>query len=149
IGFVRHGLAYLLRGVDALPLKMENLLSPAGIYHVPGLGPSFWSALLQGTQPNRLPGWTPSVLAGLRRLGLARWRSGAGPGAVYAALQTAFGEIQTHAPAMSALHVEHFLTLVAAMRGRDLWGGAKPQAAEDGAVRRVRAHTPLRERLKE
>ena len=51
-----------------------------GAYHVAGLGPPFWSALLQGLQPSRHPGWTPAVLLGLQRLGLARWRTGDGPG---------------------------------------------------------------------
>ena len=81
-GFVRHGVGYLLRGTDQLPLKVENLLSPAGAYHVPGLGAAFWSALVQATQPSRLPCWTADTLAGLHRLGMARWRTGTGPGAV-------------------------------------------------------------------
>src|SRR5262249_5573269 len=127
-GFVRHALGYLLRGRDPLPLKVENLLGPTGAYHVAGLGPAFWSALVQGTRPARLPGWTPEIRAGLRRLGLARWRTGAGPGAVYAALQSASAEVQARLPGLTAVQVDHFLTLVAAMRGRDLWGAAKPQA---------------------
>src|SRR5262245_29486608 len=69
-GIVRHGLAYLLRGRDPLPVKAAACLSAKGTYHVAGLGPSFWSALLQALQPSRHPGWTPAILAGLDRLGL-------------------------------------------------------------------------------
>ena len=73
-GIVRHGLAYLLRGRDPLPVKAAACLSVSGAYHVPGLGPRFWSALLQGLEPSHHPGWTPAILAGLDRLGLANWR---------------------------------------------------------------------------
>src|SRR5262249_42387173 len=64
-GFLRHGLAYLLRGRDPLPLKAANCLAAGGAYHVAGLGPRFWSALLQGLRPALLPAWTPATLAGL------------------------------------------------------------------------------------
>jgi hypothetical protein len=84
-GVVRHALAYLLRGKDPLPRKVAGCLSPDGPYFVAGLGPTFWSALIQGLAPARHPGWTPSTLAGLRRLGLAHWPAGAAPDRVYAA----------------------------------------------------------------
>ena len=119
-GIVRHGLAYLLRGRDPLPVKAAACLSASGAYHVPGLGPRFWSALLQGLEPSRHPGWTPAILAGLDRLGLASRRRGDGPEVIYAALLSAYARIQALEPALSALHVDHFLTLVAAMPGRNL-----------------------------
>ncbi len=71
VGLVRHGLGCLLRGRDALPTKLEACASPGGPYHVAGLGPVFWSALFQAAQRKLRPGWTPAVLTGLRRLGLA------------------------------------------------------------------------------
>jgi hypothetical protein len=150
VGVVRHGLAYLLRGLDPLPRKADGCLSPSGPYYVAGLGPAFWSALIQGVQPKRRPAWTPAVVAGLRRLGLARWERGDGPGAVYAALQRAYAEIQALRPGLSALHVDHFLSLVAAMDGRNLHR-RPPDAGDDpvtAAVRRERCRTPLRDRLK-
>ena len=55
-GFVRHGLAYLLRGRDALPQKLHAVLAASGPYHVAGLGRAFWSALLQGLNPQANPG---------------------------------------------------------------------------------------------
>jgi 5-methylcytosine-specific restriction protein B len=152
-GIVRHGLSYLLRGRDPLLVKAAACLSAAGAYHVAGLGPQFWSALLQGLQPSRHPGWTPAILAGLERLGLARWRTGDGAEVVYAALVSEYGRIQTLEPALSALHIDHFLTLVAAMRGRNL---PRPDEASEGphdriraAIRRERSRLSLRERLKD
>jgi hypothetical protein len=155
-GIVRHGIASLLRGCDPLPLKAESCLSATGPYHVAGLGPAFWSALVQGLQPAHHPGWTSATLLGLRRLGLASWDAGAGPGDVYAVLLAAYARIRSVAPQLSALHVDHFLSLVASMRGRNLWDGGPPQTAEGGclgavkaALARVRAEMPLRDRLKE
>jgi uncharacterized protein (DUF2461 family) len=150
-GIVRHGLAYLLRGRDALPAKADACLGPAGAYHVAGLGPQFWSALFQGLSPTRNPAWLPATVAGLRRLGLARWQPGASPGAVYAGLLDGYARIQALEPALSALHVDHFLTLVAAMPGRNL-GRADDAPAPcpvSAAVRQRRARLPLRDFLKE
>src|SRR5262249_54100919 len=108
-GLVRHGLAYLLRGRDPLPAKAEACLTPGGPYHVPGLGPQFWSALLQGLNPARNPSWTADTLAGLRRLGLFRPRPGDAPAAVYAGLVAAYARVLALEPGLSALHVDHFL----------------------------------------
>ncbi len=152
IGIVRHGLGCLLRGRDPLPARMGACLAAGGPYHVAGLGPAFWSALFQAARRARRPGWTPAVVAGLRRLGLARWRSGDGPAAVYAALLAAYERIRALTPAANALHVDHFLTLVASMKGRDLLHrGRLPDEADPvaDAIRRVRGQASLRQRLKE
>ncbi|HTU90839.1 MAG TPA: DUF2461 family protein [Gemmataceae bacterium] len=152
-GIVRHALAYLLRGRDPLPVKAAACLEVSGAYHVAGLGPSFWSALLQALSPGRNPGWTPAILAGLERLGLATWRRGDGAASLYAALLTAYDRIQKQEPALSALHVDHFLTLVAAMPGRNLpvCSHAKlgNEEAIAAAIQRERTRLPLRERLKD
>jgi uncharacterized protein (DUF2461 family) len=151
LGIVRHGLAYLLRGLDPLPAKVEACVQPGGAYHVPGLGPVFWSALVQGLRPARHPGWTPAVLTGVQRLGLARWAPGDGPAVVYASLLQAYARIQVAEPSLTALPIDHFLTLVAAVEGRNLH---RPTSEPDpdpvtAAVRQTRARRPLRERLKE
>jgi MoxR-like ATPase/uncharacterized protein (DUF2461 family) len=153
-GLVRHALAYLLRGRDPWPLKAAACLSPAGIYYVAGLGPSFWSAVLQGLNPLRHPGWTPAILAGLSRLGLASWRRGDAPEVIYAALCSVYDRIQALEPALSALHVDHFLTKIASLRGRNLprdeelehESGDEVMAA---AVRAERGRLSLRQRLKD
>jgi MoxR-like ATPase/uncharacterized protein (DUF2461 family) len=153
-GIVRHGLAYLLRGRDLLSVKAAACLSAKGTYHVAGLGPAFWSALLQALQPSRHPGWTPTILAGLDRLGLANVRRGDGPEAVYSTLLSAYTRIQAQEPALSALHIDHFLSLIASMRGRNLPRhddliADMERASFAAAVQHERARLPLRERLKD
>jgi hypothetical protein len=121
---VRHALNHLLHCPDSLPVKLERCLATDGPYHVGGLGPAFWSALAQGFDPQRHPSWMPAVVEGLRRLGLGGWGSDAGAGEVYAAITQAYARIQAHQPGMSALHIDHFLGLVASMHNRQLWSGA-------------------------
>ncbi|MGH7172525.1 MAG: DUF2461 family protein [Gemmataceae bacterium] len=153
-GIVRHGLAYLLHGRDPLAVKAAACLDASGAYHVAGLGPRFWSALLQALSPSRHPGWMPAILVGLERLGLATWRRGDRPETIYAGLLSAYERIQALEPALSALHVDHFLTLVAALHGRNLPDNASiaeasPDAALRVAIQHERSRLPLRERLKD
>jgi MoxR-like ATPase/uncharacterized protein (DUF2461 family) len=152
-GVVRHALTYLLLGRDPLPVKAASCLDVSGAYHVAGMGPRFWSALLQALSPARHPGWTPAILAGLERLGLATWRCGEGTENIYGALLSGYGQIQAQEPALSALHIDHFLTLVAAMRGRNLPRhdaiGGEIHGPFIAAIQRERARLSLRERLKE
>ncbi len=149
-GFIRHALAALLHGQDAPPRKLEACLCPTGAYHVPGLGPAFWSALIQALAPARQPGWTALSRSGAERLGLVRLPSSAGPAAVYAALTEAHQRIRTLRPQLTALHVDHFLSLAALMPGRSLHE-AQPALARDPvaeALPRHRARHNLRELLK-
>src|SRR5581483_5289831 len=108
---------------DPLPRKAARCLATDGAYSVPGLGPAFWSALFQGLDPQRHPAWTPAVITGLRRLGLDAWQAHDGPAAVYATLLETYARLRASHPGLTALHVDHFLTLVARMRGRDLFVG--------------------------
>jgi MoxR-like ATPase len=159
-GVVRHALGHLLRCPDPLAVKAERCLAPDGAYRVAGLGPVFWSALFQGLNPLQHPAWTPAVEAGLRRFGLDRRRPHDGPSRIYAAIQDAYDRLRSLEPGWTALHVDHFLHLVAAMQGRDLFGEATPPQAGEAAgaalgpdvvtvIRRERARLPLRRRLKE
>jgi 5-methylcytosine-specific restriction protein B len=154
-GIVRHGLAYLLRSRDPLPIKAAACVDVSGAYHVAGLGPQFWSALLQALSPQRHPGWTPAILAGLERLGLATWRRSDRAEIVYSGLMSAYDRIQAREPALSALHIDHFLTLIAAMRGRNLpvhspsERGSEEVCSIAAAIQRERARLPLRELLKD
>jgi hypothetical protein len=150
---VRHGLSHLLRGADPLPRKVERCLAADGPYHVNGLGPVFWSALIQALDPTHHAAWTPSVVTGLARLGLASWRPHDRPACVYATLQEAYTQIREREPALSALHIDHFLSLIAAMPGRDLWSGQERlgMVLRDvlDVLRQERSRRPLRRRLKE
>jgi hypothetical protein len=154
-GIVRHALDHLLHCRDPLSRKAERCLRPSGPYHVAGLGPVFWSALFQALDPVENPSWTPAIETGLRRLGLAHWRSSHTPGQIYTALLDAYSRLLDLAPNLSALHLDHFLTLVAAMQGRDLWSGAQRLTLSATSVdlaailRQQRAQFPLRQRLKE
>jgi 5-methylcytosine-specific restriction enzyme B len=153
-GLVRHGLGHLLRCPDPLARKAPRYLAAEGPYHIAGLGPAFWSALFQGLDPVHTPAWTPAVALGLQRLGLARWSAQDGPGQIYAALLDAYSRLLRRETGLSALHLDHFLTLVAAMRGRDLWSGAPRLGAAAGTdlaavLRQERARMPLRQRLKD
>lgn len=164
-GIVRHALGHLVRCPDPLPQKLERCLVADGPYHIAGLGPSFWSALAQALDPQRHPAWLPVVIAGLQRLGLPCPQPDHSPGQAYAALHLAYGRLQAEAPALSALHLDHFLGLVGRMQGRDLFGkhsaatdthektSCKKRAPADFAlralIRQERARLPLRRRLKE
>jgi 5-methylcytosine-specific restriction protein B len=148
-GIVRHALGYIRRCTDPLPRKLDNCLATWGSYRVAGLGPTFWSALLQGLDPQRHAAWTPSVVTGLQRLGLLPARLQDTPGAIYAAIFEAYQRIRARRPELSALHVDHFLTLVAAMQGRDL--GTEPVSPSSTLatiLHQERARLPLRPRLK-
>jgi hypothetical protein len=134
-GVIRHALGHLLRCPDPLVRKAERCLDPGGAYHVAELGPDFWSALFQGLDPTRYAGWTATTEAGLRRLGLARWRPSRRPGRVYAAILDAYARIRALEPALTALHVDHFLSLVAAMQGRDLFAASTPQLPQAATPR--------------
>ncbi len=151
LGLIRHGLAHLLHGVEPLPRRLENCLAPGGPYRVVGLGPAFWCALAQALQPLRNPSWTPDLVTGLRRLGLARMPHNAGLAAMYSGLTAAYAQIRSLQPELSAGQIDHFLTLAARMCGRELWSAGATEAEDEVAavVARLRQVEPLRQRLKE
>src|SRR5262249_32696281 len=111
-GLVRHGLAHLLRSPDPLPVKLGRCLHATGPSHVAGLGPAFWSATAQALDPDRHPAWTAPVVAGLRRLGLLAEGRGDGAVDVYAMLSDVYRRLLAAEPDLTALHLDHFLTLV-------------------------------------
>lgn len=154
-GLVRHALAYLLRSPESISRKAEQCLRPDGPYFVAGLGPSFWSALFQALAPDRHPGLTPTILTGLARLGLVRREPPVDPATVYAEALRAYDRLRQREPSLSAGQIDHFLTLVAFMEGRDLWsgrerlGGIGPGLDLPALVRQERVRVPLRRRLRE
>jgi hypothetical protein len=153
-GNVRHALGHLLRCPDPLPRKIRRCLAVDGPYHVEALGPAFWSAVFQALDPVRQPAWSAGVLAGLERLEIAELPDRGNPAGAYAALGSVYARLRSLEPALGALQLDHFLTLVAAMQGRDLWSGAElladTQAAAElrKALQRMRLRVPLRERIK-
>jgi 5-methylcytosine-specific restriction protein B len=154
-GFLRHALGHLLRCPDPLPIKAERCLALGGPYHVLGLGPAFWSALFQALDATQCPSCTPAILGGLRRLGLATWPTSTDAAGIYRELLTIYGRLLNQTPGISALHLDHFFSLVAVMQGRDLWSGAGqlslplPGVDLPALLRQERARLPLRRRLKE
>ncbi len=149
-GIVRHALAHLLRCPDPLPRKANRCLATDGPYFVPGLGLTFWSALFQALAPDQHPGWTPAIAAGLERLGLGAPLAENTPAQRYAHLLG----VSARLVGLTAQQRDHFLTLVAFLRGRDLWAGAAQPGLRLGpyisaGIRRERARVPLRDRLKE
>lgn len=151
VGFVRHALCHLLHGRDPAARKLDACLSPGGTYRVPGLGPAFWSALLQGSAPARHPAWTAQTRLGLARTGLAELPPGASPAQVYAALQEGHARVRAVRAELTSLHVDHFFTLVAVLSGRDIHMGAARlgDCPVTAALTRLRAATSLRQRLKQ
>ncbi|MBY0230493.1 MAG: DUF2461 domain-containing protein, partial [Gemmataceae bacterium] len=146
-GFLRHAVSFLLRGEGTPSAKLAAVLDPAGPYRVPGLGPAFWSAVLQGSNPARFPGWTPLAWAGLVRLGFA---SGGSNAERYSSLLGAHARIRRIAPALTSLHIDHFLSLVGAMEGRSLPdASALERDPFVAAIAGVRHGDGLRRTLKE
>ena len=105
--------------------------------------------------PSRHPAWTPAVEAGLRRLDLIGWQPHDSPQTIYRTLLDLQARWQRQIPGLSALHMEHFLSLVGHMDGCDLWSGAHRLSSADpgldlpAAVRHERERTPLRELLRQ
>src|SRR5437588_2037028 len=70
VRFARHAANHLLRGQDPLPERLARCATPGEAYFVPGLGLTFWTAVVKALDPDRLPLWCPATDAGLVRLGL-------------------------------------------------------------------------------
>jgi uncharacterized protein (DUF2461 family) len=149
VRLVRHGINHLLHGGDPLPARLERCVDTLGAYAVPGLGLAFWAAVVQATDPDRLPGWTPATERGLIRLGRLKCTDRDRPGTVFSRLTASYAEIREIEPALKTTQIDDFLTRVAATRGRELAASPRNvnEAVED-LVRQVRSKYPLRERLK-
>lgn len=137
-GVIRHALGHLLRCPDPLPRRAERCLTPRGPYYVAELNLEFWSALFQALDLAHNPGWTPFIEAGLRRLRLARWHSQAQAAQVYPALRDTYADLRAAHPQLSPFHLDHFLTLVGRMSGRDLWSSTVESTAVSRPATRTR-----------
>ncbi len=157
VRLVRYALNHLARGHDPLPARLGRCVSPGGMYHVPGLGPTLWAALAQALDPARHPRWCPAVEAGLTRLGLFRPDATDVAGR-FAQVLSAYGPLLDAHPDLTAPALDDFLARVGRMTGRELpadptpaaeltWG-SDPEPVR-AALRAVRTRTPLRKRLRE
>ncbi|MFL5339523.1 MAG: DUF2461 family protein [Gemmataceae bacterium] len=150
LGLVRFALGHLVRCGDPLPTKVGQLLAADGAYFISGLGPAFWSATCQALDGQRNPSWLPSVVAGLRKLGLAPETRPTSPGEFYGELIDAYARLRRQRPDWSAQRFDHFLTRVASMRGRDLTANVGDSLAVSlkESLHELRCRTPLRQLLK-
>jgi hypothetical protein len=158
IRFLRHALNHLLRGQDPLPDRLARCLTPGGAYHVPGLGPTFWTAVVKAIDPAGHPLWCPAIERGLEELGLVReWPSDLGPR--FAAVIQAYATIRDVNPSLTTAQIDRFLERVARMTGRELpadppadpavWTWQPSPARVKHILREVRTATPLRKRLRD
>lgn len=153
--FLRHALVHLWYGQDPLPRRLARCVTPGETYHVPGVGPAFWAAVVRSLDPD-LPVWSPAVEAGLVRLGL--WSAtGTGMEERFTAVCAGLARVRAVAADLSAEQACHFLARVGRMTGRELPSHTEPEAfswsagaeAVRRAVREVRTRTPLRARLRQ
>jgi hypothetical protein len=148
-GLVRHGVNHLLLGADPLAAKFDRCVQGNGPYHVSGLGFVFWAAIVQATDPGRLPGWTPATERGLARLGLLKRTPDDRPGAVLDRLIGAYHRIGQLDPTLTTSRIDDLLLRVADQSGRELPARSRTRSeAIEDLVRQVRSKNPLRERLK-
>jgi 5-methylcytosine-specific restriction protein B len=156
VRFIRHALAHLVRGHDPLPDRLARCVTPGEPYHVPGLGPGFWSHVVRALDADRLPLWCPAVERGLAALGLfpANLR---GPWERFAGAAAGFVRLRDAAPDLTAAELDDFLERVSRMTGRELPPEPDDPAAfawavgpgdVRRAVREVRTRTPLRKQLR-
>lgn len=145
IGIIRHALAHLARCPDPITEKLQRCLQSDGPYFVPGLGPMFWTSMIQGLAHEQHAAWTPAVIDGLQRVDLSTND--------YSQICQSFREIRRLLSGMTALHVEHFLSLIAQMQGRNLQTNqltAHPATLRlKETIHDCRAEVSLRQRLKD
>ncbi|MBX9627422.1 MAG: AAA family ATPase [Gemmataceae bacterium] len=151
---IRHALNHLVRGQDVLPDRLARCVTPGEVYAVPGLGRTFWAAVVKALDPDRHPFWCPASEQGLIRLGLLD-PAPAAVGPRFAALLRGY-EVIRAASGLTANRIDDFLGRVAGMTTRDLpetadpagrhWGPTTDRVRE--AVREVRVRVPLRGRLR-
>lgn len=152
-GMIRHGLNHLLRGQGATGVRFARCALPGGTYHVPGLGPAFWSAAVKALDPDRLPLWSPTLVSGLAHIGLIRSDPGRDLGASWSAAAAAYDSILAGHSDLTACDLDSFLVDVAGLEGRELGPTTPP---DDGladrtaqALRELRTRCPLKKRSAE
>jgi MoxR-like ATPase/uncharacterized protein (DUF2461 family) len=156
VRFLRHALNHLVHGQDPLADRLARCLAPGEAYAVPGLGRTFWAAVVAALDPDRHPHWCPATEAGLIRLGLLD-PAPAAVGPRLAAVLQGYDHVRAAAPDLSAPAIGDFLARVGRMTGRELPADATAAGRAWGpdadrvraALREVRVRRPLRRRLRE
>lgn len=136
----RRGILHILESRDSLALRLHRTLSGVA-FAIPTLGPAFWSAVAQTQDPLRHPSWTAATVLGAQKLGLVQRRR-----IWYGDLLSACEHIRDRDPRMTALHVDHFLTLVARADGTDL-AGVQPDDLLPQLIAEERVTRPIELRL--
>ncbi len=95
---IRHALCHLILGRDPFPLRMSRCLDPLGMYHIAGLGLSFWSTIFEALDPDNFPSWTEGALSGLARLELFAPNPLESPSHNYTRYQKAILKLKQHRP---------------------------------------------------
>src|SRR5262249_37655244 len=111
VKFLRHALSHLFRGQDPLPERLARCHAPGEAYHVPGLGPGFWSAVVRSLDPETVPHWCPAIERGLARLGFLS-AGGRGAAERFATVQEAWKRARHLAPGLDAAQFAVFLERV-------------------------------------
>jgi len=149
-GMIRHGLSHLLRGQGMTGARFARCAVPGGAYHVVGLGPRFWSAATKSLDPDRLPLWSPSVAAGLVRVGLIAPDRGRDLASSWSAAAAAYDAVLAKNRDMTATDFDSFFVAVAGLEGRELGPVLSPldrlPTEIEQALRELRSHTPLKKR---
>lgn len=116
---VRQALLRLLDTEIELADRVDLVLQPRSPLYQPGLGKSFFSPLLQALDPTRNPLWNNRTEAGLRRLGMQRWKGTDTPGSRYTAIQAACLDLAALRPDFDLFEVDHFMDFVTRGSGAD------------------------------
>ena len=53
----------LAKGLPPLPERLARCVTPGEAYHVPGLGPGFWTPYVRLLDPGTIPLWCPADYA--------------------------------------------------------------------------------------
>jgi hypothetical protein len=144
---IRHALNHFFHSRESIPSKVDRLLTASGVYQVPGLGPSFWSAVIQAIDPHRLPGWLPSTVRGLQKLGLIPARFYERCGAAYGSLTAAYDRLRAGCPELTAQKIDAFLARVSATTSRELATLTRNSDPFAAALHRQRDQFPLPQRV--
>ena len=115
---LRHALEHLFRGHDSFAERLARCVTPGEAYHIPGLGPGFWSRIAELID-SETPLWCPAVECGLQLLGLlapclSDFRTR------IAHVLEGYRSIRERSPDLTFPEITDFLERVSRLEGREL-----------------------------